>query len=208
MSWTFAYDGPARDAEKLLRPFNAIGAVREETGDVPYIDIAEIQGTEENYPICQGGPYVISSNMLLTYNITTQRQIYDTFNQFAAKYPTLAVGSFLTLEGYSNAAVQAIDSRSTAYPHRDANHIVYFLGAVPDNSLFDAAQTWAKETWALWNEGKSSKRPDTYVNYAAGHTYESVESVYGYEPWRLAKLRGLKARYDPQNRFRFFVPLE
>jgi hypothetical protein len=31
---------------------------------------------------------------------------------------------------------------------------------------------------------------------------------YRYEPWRLEKLRGLKRKYDPENRFRFFAPLE
>jgi hypothetical protein len=28
-----------------------------------------------------------------------------------------------------------------------------------------------------------------------------------YEPWRLDKLRSLKAKYDPQNRFRYFEPI-
>ncbi|KAI1735259.1 FAD-binding domain-containing protein [Xylaria scruposa] len=208
LSWTFAYNGLAEDAEKLLKPFNDIGAVNEQTGDVPYIDITDIQGTGLNGPVCQDAPYVVSSNMLLTYNVTTQQQIYQQFNQYAAKYPSLGASTRLSFEGYSNAAVQAIDPASTAYPHRDQNHIVYFLGAVTDSSLFDTAQAWAKEFWALWNAGKASKKPDTYVNYAAGQKYESIKSIYGYEPWRLERLRRLKAQYDPHNRFRFFVPIE
>jgi hypothetical protein len=27
------------------------------------------------------------------------------------------------------------------------------------------------------------------------------------EPWRLERLRGLKQKYDPDNRFRFFAPI-
>ncbi|KAI1432414.1 FAD-binding domain-containing protein [Xylaria sp. CBS 124048] len=207
LSWSFAYNGPAQEAEKLLAPFNAIGSVHEEVGDVPYIDIPDIQGTSEDGPACQDAPYVVSSNMLLRYNVTTQQAMYDQFNQYAAKYPQLGAGTRISFEGYANKAVQAIDSASTAYPHRDQNHIVYFLGAVPDSTLFQAAQAWAKATWTLWNEGKESRRPDTYVNYAAGQPYESIQSVYGYESWRLQRLMGLKAKYDPHNRFRWFVPV-
>lgn len=73
--------------------------------------------------------------------------------------------------------------------------------------MLDAAETWAKEVWDLWNGGQPDRLPRTYVNYAIGHDYETLDSIYGYEPWRLDRLRSLKAIYDPQNRFRFFVPI-
>jgi hypothetical protein len=63
---------------------------------------------------------------------------------------------------------------------------------------------WAREAWDLWTEGQDAH---SYVNYAIGQPYETVESVYGYEPWRLARLRALKAKYDPRNSFRFYVPI-
>lgn len=59
----------------------------------------------------------------------------------------------------------------------------------------------------LWNAGQPNRLPKTYVNYAQGYQYETLESVYGYESWRLERLRSLKATYDPENRFRFFVPI-
>lgn len=31
--------------------------------------------------------------------------------------------------------------------------------------------------------------------------------MYGYEPWRLEKLRSLKARYDPDGRFSYYNPI-
>lgn len=64
--------------------------------------------------------------------------------------------------------------------------------------------TWAKEAFDIWTEDQD---PKTYVNYVFGHPWETTESVYGYEPWRLNRLRKLKAKYDPQNSFRFFVPV-
>lgn len=66
----------------------------------------------------------------------------------------------------------------------------------------------AKDAWDIWVEGESTNEPATYVNYATGKSFESLESVYGYEPWRLVRLHELKAKYDPQNRFRYYVPIE
>ena len=38
--------------------------------------------------------------------------------------------------------------------------------------------------------------------------YEDREAIYGYEPWRLEKVRGLKRKYDPHGRFNFYLPIE
>jgi hypothetical protein len=44
----------------------------------------------------------------------------------------------------------------------------------------------------------------SYVNYVRGT--ESLNAIYG-EEWRLDKLRSLKRRYDPENRFRYYAPI-
>jgi hypothetical protein len=46
-----------------------------------------------------------------------------------------------------------------------------------------------------------------YVNY--GNTtkkQDPVEALYGYEPWRLRKLRALKEKYDPRGFFSWYQP--
>ncbi|KAI0154644.1 FAD-binding domain-containing protein [Xylariaceae sp. FL1272] len=208
LAFTFAYHGPADEAEALLAPFNAIPSVHEEVGDVSYVDLANIQGTNEGSAGCNGGPLVTGSNFLVDYNITTERQIYNQFKQNVAKYPGIGNGVAIVHEGYSDKAVQAIPADSTAYPHRHLNHLVVFLGAVLDDKLEQAIRQWAKQVHDLWTSGKANRKPEIYANYATGESYESVNSIYGYEPWRLARLRGLKAKYDPKNRFRHYVPLE
>jgi hypothetical protein len=40
-----------------------------------------------------------------------------------------------------------------------------------------------------------------------GYDYEILESIYGYDAWRLERLRSLKKAYDPEDRFSFFVPI-
>ncbi|KAI1767910.1 FAD-binding domain-containing protein [Hypoxylon sp. FL1150] len=203
--WTFGYAGPASEAEEILRPFNAIEAISEEMGDVPYPEIHGPQKTAaSSFP---PGPYAMSTVLLQTYNITAQRQLYDLFNRNAALYPELGATAILMIEGYATAGVQAIDPASTAYPHRDEFHLAFFLVAVPERSgLLEPAKTWARESWDIWNAGQPTRKPATYVNYATGNEYESLESIYGYEPWRLERLRALKAKYDPFNRFRYYVP--
>lgn len=52
-------------------------------------------------------------------------------------------------------------------------------------------------------------RLQQYVNY--GNTTSTMqdppEALYGYESWRLEKLRSLKKQYDPENIFRWYQPL-
>ncbi|KAI0879960.1 FAD-binding domain-containing protein [Annulohypoxylon maeteangense] len=204
--WTFAYGGPAADAEKILSPFNAIEALSQEIGDVSYPEIIFPQGTSNAN--CVAGSLAIATSLLKTYNITAQRQTVDLFNKNLALYPDLAKSSRLYLEGYATKGMQDIDAASTAYPHRDQNHLIFFTTTVPKGSnLLEPAKTWAKDTWDLWNAGQPGQKPAMYVNYATGNDYESLESIYGYDSWRLERLRGLKNKYDPHNRFRFYVPI-
>lgn len=67
------------------------------------------------------------------------------------------------------------------------------------------AEQWRQETVNLWNAGQPRRKPTAYVNYAAG--YEGLEAMYGYEPWRLNRLRDLKKKYDPQNHFAYYNPI-
>ncbi|KAK8073097.1 6-hydroxy-D-nicotine oxidase, partial [Apiospora saccharicola] len=207
ISWEFSYAGSAQDAEKVLEPFNAIEAVYQEQGDVPYPEISRIGNPDG--AICNSANFELSTALTQTWNLTTQQQLLDNFLQNAAKYPELGQTARLFYEGYSVKAVTAVDPASTAYPHRDEYHLAIFMTTVPEGreDLSSAANQWAKEVWDLFQAGRPTRKPAVYVNYVAGHDYETLESVYGHEPWRLARLRGLKTKYDSENRFRYFVPI-
>lgn len=45
----------------------------------------------------------------------------------------------------------------------------------------------------------------SYVNYAHGD--ESLQEMYGFESWRLEKLRALKTLWDPEGKFGFYAPI-
>ncbi|KAI2639150.1 FAD-binding domain-containing protein [Hypomontagnella submonticulosa] len=204
--WTFGYSGPTEDAEKILEPFNKIPAVWDEKANLPYPDIPSIQGTGLDSPLCAGNQtHITSTAGLQAYNLTAEREIYNHFNKKIAQYPQLA-NARVVHEGYSQEAVIAHDVNSAAYPMRDDFHLMYFDAIVDHGSnMTGLAREWANEVRDMWNEGQPTRKPTTYVNYAAGG--EPLESIYGYEPWRLERLRSLKAKYDPENRFRYFMPI-
>ena len=119
LEWGFEYAGPAADAEKLLGPFNAIKAIQVGSGEASY---PVISGAD--YTFCPGAKRAIASVMTLEYNATTERALYNLFNKNIAKYPALIPSAYLWHEGYATAGMQAIPSASTAYPHREENHLL------------------------------------------------------------------------------------
>lgn len=210
IGWTFAYRGCAEEAERLLAPFNAIKSVWNAQGDVPYPEVSIIQGTGVEGYLCNSENTIrtITVAGLQVYNVTAQQQIYDGFKKRIAENPTLAASGIIIHEGYSTAGVDAIPSHSSAYPFRSDHLLVYFsaiLSPTANSTLIDAAWDWANEVRDDWNNGQPGRLPDAYVNYANGR--EPLEQRYGHEPWRLERLRGLKAKYDPNNSFRFYNPI-
>lgn len=153
--WGFEYAGPGADAEELLGPFNAIEALNVGSNEGSYPIISGAAFTD-----CPGAKRAISSVMTLDYNVTTQRTLYNLFNQKIAAYPEIIPSGYLWHEGYSTAGVQAIPSDSTAYPHREENHLLVFFSEIPEGSnLADAAEAWAVENRKLWNEGQPERQP-------------------------------------------------
>jgi hypothetical protein len=93
--------------------------------DVSYPKLAVVEGTHEHGPQYQPASFIFTTNLNSTNNITIERQLYDLFNRYVAKY--LGIGDTVSLihEVYSTKAVQTIASDSTAYPHRAVNHLLY-----------------------------------------------------------------------------------
>ncbi|KAK3178042.1 hypothetical protein OEA41_000174 [Lepraria neglecta] len=91
------------------------------------------------------------------------------------------------------------------YAFRADRHLMLFNAVVPHPDSEKAAWAWAAEVRDQWNAGQPNRPVDAYINYATG--LETLEEHYGHESWRIERLRGLKARYDPNNRFRYYNPI-
>lgn len=74
------------------------------------------------------------------------------------------------------------------------------------NPALDAlVAVYGRQARALLDDGEPERPLNAYVNYAYGD--ETLEQMYGYEPWRLTKLKALKKKYDRMNSFRFYNPI-
>ncbi|KAK1689680.1 FAD binding domain-containing protein [Colletotrichum godetiae] len=106
--------------------------------------------------------------------------------------------------------VRELPSEATAFPWRWGSNHFLMLMATPLKLEFmekfeEHLDRWKKEFIATSGYGRLQQ----YVNY--GNTTSSMrdppEALYGYEPWRLEKLRALKQLYDPDNVFCWYQPL-
>ncbi|KAJ5952081.1 CAZyme family AA7 [Penicillium vulpinum] len=204
--WSFAYAGSQSEAQQYLTPFDNLKPLSTIDGNVPFPEVPDIQGTGINNATCDKGlERIVGPAGLQEYNITAQRQIYELFNKNIKAYPAL-IASAVVMEGYSVEGVLKVDSDSSAYPMRDDYLLMQTtVSYPPDSTLDQIAIEWVTENQRLWNEGQPTRKPTAYVNYASGR--ESLEAIYGYEPWRLEKLRKLKAKYDPHGKFSYYNPI-
>lgn len=119
LEWSFYYAGPADEAEEILKPFNAIGAVAEDVFDASYPEVSTLTDGD-----CAGAPIALVSVLTVEYNITAERALYDLYVANVARYPELAATAYAWHEGYATAGYQAVPSESTAFAHRGENHIM------------------------------------------------------------------------------------
>ncbi|KAI6349208.1 FAD-linked oxidoreductase oxr2 [Pyricularia grisea] len=210
VSWVFGYAGPAEEAEALLEPFNRLKPAAEQSGDVPYPEVATAMGTGQDQPLCQpGDAHVQVTSQFNVYNVTAERALYQLFNRTIAEHPQLA-DSVAFHEGYSTAAVDRVDPNASAVAFRDRKLLMFFdTRLTPANAanpeVLKMAREFGRQVRRIWNEGAPDLKPATYVNYAAGD--EPLESMYGYEPARLKRLREIKRKYDPHGRFVYYNPI-
>ncbi|KAL5583934.1 hypothetical protein FOVSG1_015285 [Fusarium oxysporum f. sp. vasinfectum] len=203
IAWTFVFAGSSSATRRVLAPFDGLGALSTHEQNLYYPQLFDALGSGLTSDMCQAGKaHIVSTAGLLRFNVTAQREVYNLFNQKVAQHPELNNTRILH-EGYSVDRVQSVPYDASSYAYREEQLLMYF-DATPDvnSGLIEFTKQWAKETRYLWNSGQPERLPTTYVNYAFGD--ESAESMYGYEPWRLERLRTLKGYYDPKEKFRFY----
>lgn len=143
---------------------------------------------------------------LKTYDLAATRRVFDDIADMSNRMPEFA-GSFFLLEGYSTHGVKARSERDSAFPHRDDEILVTSYVMYKPNASLDAiAQEHGEKLRRhLLEASEDPEQLRAYVNYA--HGVESLEAVYGWDRWRLERLRELKGKWDPQNRMRFYNPI-
>ena len=140
---------------------------------------------------------------LKSWSLSNLRAVIDIFSTF----PASLGNSVMLLEGLATNRVLEIPASSAAYPSRSKQLLASPLFSYPagNATLDDYVSKVGRQIRAALLKGTGSEL-SAYLNYANGD--ESQEAVFGYEPWRLQRLRNLKKAYDPLGKFNFYEPIK
>lgn len=109
----------------MLAPLYALNPVAASKETVPYTGAAHAGGAGVTDAVCQpGGSWRLYPVGLQTYNISTNRAIFDLYRDMVNKHPAMT-SSIVQFEGYPQEGVKAVEPDSTAYAHRGDNFLVY-----------------------------------------------------------------------------------
>lgn len=211
IAYTIMYDGSKADGEQYVAPFRAIGpAVNITTTGIAYKDLYVQGGLGLDGTICRENENILGfPNGIMSWNGTAMRKAFNLFAEITAD-KTFATSVFL-LESYGMKGVHAVDTKSSAVPSGERENgilvapIFWWAGHKEEN--VQKANKYGEKIRAAVFEGGTASKGEyhAYVNYATGG--ETIEEVYGYEQWRLKKLRALKKAWDPHNQFGFYAPI-
>ncbi|KAL0943459.1 FAD-dependent oxygenase [Colletotrichum truncatum] len=205
--YAIIHDGHVNKTTEYAKPLHDIEHVTVETGSVPMPNLAEktFMGTE-TIGCAKGYTGLRYPIGLKKYDLAATRKVFDDITDMSNRIPEFA-GSFFLLEGYSTHGVKAVNDKDSAFPHRDDEILVTsYIMYKPNSSLDALAQEYGERLRGhLLRASEDPERLRAYVNYA--HGIEPVESIYGWDEWRLKKLRTLKKKWDPENRMRLYNPL-
>ncbi|KAK8034591.1 hypothetical protein PG993_009586 [Apiospora rasikravindrae] len=213
-SWII-YEGTPEQAAPYTSKMEALEPATTNFNTTTYPGIAVLMGMDRSASAClENGDHVLRFPIdLRGYNLTAHRAAYTIFDEVSGRYPALS-GATMLNEGYSVRAVQAVPAESTAYPDRFNNLLLSASFRITPDGDGDDTKGMGIDQIAI-EAGLKIRRtlfeggglPDlyTYVNYGLG--LETLENYYGHEDWRLARLRSLKAKYDPDRKFSFYAPI-
>lgn len=190
------------------KPFHDIGPLAIEPIAGTYKDIATWASLAIDSPACQkeGLANTRFPIYLVEYDVAAQKKAYDLFAS-EANGATPFSNSLFLFEGYSLQGVKAIDSESTAFAYRGDNLLIspVITYSPTDAALDKKAADLGEKLREILREGSNREESHVYVNYAFGN--ETPKDWYGGEQWRQDRLRMLKKKYDPRNRFGFYAPI-
>ena len=174
---------------------------------VPWDELAHYVANGMIDDACIDGP---STNLYgastANFDVANTRRLFDNYVDFVHNNP-LAATTLVFNEIFGQQAVQAQPEEETAVGNRPHMAVLTLAQAIyTDESVAEVGDAWARNWRDQLFEPEHSgyDQPAVYLNYAHGD--EAPEAFYGWEPWRLERLRSLKEKYDPQGFFNSYHP--
>lgn len=214
------WNGPLSTIQQFTQPYHAlpIPLLSTRSAEGTFLDVPRWVGVDEKACRVQD---LIPGAGILRFPVDVQTYNMDALEEMTEKFANLVTTreefklSFVLIEQYPVRAVRAADRGKSAVPWRDNVLLIapvllyrsFDIDTIPPTRheyLDDLAWGKGEELRNVLVDGaKEMGGHFSYVNYAYGG--ESLEEVYGKE--NLKRLRGLKRRYDPENKFGSYAPI-
>jgi hypothetical protein len=209
--YNIVFEGPQTEAEPYAAPFMALGPASTTIDNVNYIDLYKVTGNNLNSRACVKNRNMLGAGTSLPrWDLEGVRNAFSIFGNVTAD-PRFN-SSITLLENYGMQGVQAIDAATTALAPQEreypvlANPVLWWDGDdVEDANDAYAYASAIRNALSTGVDRSVDEKRHCYVNYANGD--ETRAEMYGYERWRLARLRKLKMKWDPENGFAFYNPI-
>lgn len=188
LAFIVCWAGDPAEGEKALAPLRAFGPpVADMIAPMPYTTLQTM--LDEGFP---AGQHVYwRAHFLKGLADETFATLIDRSGR--APSPLNAV-----LIEQMGGAVARVGRNETAFDHRDAPYNLAIIARWTEPSAAEANIAWARELW----DATADAARGAYVNYlGVGDSEERVRAAYG--PAKYDRLAALKARWDPNNFFRF-----
>ena len=182
-----AYTGPIEDAEAALAPLLGFGPpVFAHVGPMPYVALQRL--------LDDANPHGLQNYWTADFLEELPDEAVETLAALASS-PVSPVSQVIVVPG--GGAVARVPEEATAFGERQAPFNIHYLSMWPDPADTEAniSHTRALATaMKPWTSGR------VYLNFIGDEGKERVESAFG--EGKLARLRAIKAVWDPENVFR------
>jgi FAD/FMN-containing dehydrogenase len=181
-----AYVGPLDEGEKVLEPMRTWGP--------PTLSLVEPMPYPEMQRLLDAGaPPGMQNYWTADFYRELPDEAVDTFVELA-NMPVSPLSQMVIIPG--GGAISRVDEDAMAFGNRNAPWNVHYLSMWTDpvdteeNIFYTKALVTAMKPWSTGR---------VYLNFIGDEGQSRVEAAFGPEKW--AKLRALKAKWDPDNLF-------
>lgn len=125
----YVYQGPegaSAGRKRFSEIFGAIPGLEEWNAVYPWNKLNQDGAAGITAAFCNHEPRRKNSYTasLLTYDLGAMRELFDSWAKFMEEHEEMRE-SLIALESYPQEGVRKVHQGETAYPHRDANHLMY-----------------------------------------------------------------------------------